>query len=49
MVEEARRRLGVTIHVGEEGGDMGRGTARWSRRYVPTESATASWRPAIRS
>ena len=42
--------LGVTIHVGEEGGDTApRRSARSSRRCGPTGSATASSRPATRS
>ena len=51
MVEEARAAgLGVTIHVGEEGGDFGRArSARCSRCCVPTGSATASSPPATRS
>ena len=44
LVEEARSAgLGVTIHVGEEGGSTGsRRSARSSRRLRPTGSATAS-------
>ena len=45
LVEEARAAgLGVTIHVGEEGGDQAsRRSPRSSRRCGPTGSATASW------
>ena len=51
LVEEARAAgLGVTIHVGEEGGDTAsRRSARWSSSCAPTGSATASSPPATRT
>ena len=44
LLETAREAgLGVTIHVGEEGGDLGReSSARSSRRFAPSASATGS-------
>ena len=51
MVEAAREAgLGITIHVGEEGGDIGREElARCSSACAPTGSATASSRRATPS